>query len=55
LLFAGRENDRVRQQLLLRNEKVRDYVLTGKDPAASWLWQRLWHGRATRTRPASSG
>jgi voltage-gated potassium channel Kch len=51
LLFAGREDARVRQQTLLRNEKVRDYVLTGKDPAASWLWQRLWRGRPPRSTP----
>jgi Trk K+ transport system NAD-binding subunit len=55
LLFAGRGNARDRQQALLRNEKVRDYVLTGREPPASWLWQWLRRGRASGTRSAPSG
>jgi voltage-gated potassium channel Kch len=41
LLFAGRGRARDQQQSTLRNEKIRDYVLTGRDPPAGWLWQRL--------------
>ena len=47
LLFAGREGARDRQQSLLRNEKVRDYVLSGKYPPASWLWQWLRRQRSS--------
>jgi len=46
LLFAGRGEARDRQQLLLHNEAVRDYVVTGTDTATSWLWQRLRAGRS---------
>ena len=41
LLFAGRSWARDQQQSLLRNDKVRDYVLTGRDPPVSWIWRRL--------------
>jgi Trk K+ transport system NAD-binding subunit len=48
LLFAGREGARAQQQSLLRNEKVRDYVLTGRDAPAGWLWRRLQRPRSSR-------
>lgn len=48
LLFAGRDWAREQQQSLLRSDKVRDYVLTGRDPPVSWLWQRLQRPRSTR-------
>jgi Trk K+ transport system NAD-binding subunit len=48
LLFAGRSWAREQQQSLLRSDKVRDYVLTGRDPPVSWLWQRLQRPRSTR-------
>ena len=48
VLFAGRGNARDRQQAALRNEKVRDYVVTGRDPPAGWLWQRLAGPRSNR-------
>jgi len=41
VLFAGRSEARRHQQSLLFNEKVRDYVLSGRDPPVGWLWQRL--------------
>jgi len=41
LLFAGRNWARDRQQSLLRSDKVRDYVLTGRDPPVGWIWRRL--------------
>jgi voltage-gated potassium channel len=44
VLFAGRGPVRDHQQALLRNEKVRDYVLTGQDATSGWLWQRLTGG-----------
>jgi voltage-gated potassium channel len=40
-LFAGRGIARQQQQAMLRNEKIRDYVLTGSDAASGWFWQRL--------------
>jgi Trk K+ transport system NAD-binding subunit len=52
ILFAGRESARAQQQSLLRNEKVRDYVVTGRDPPSGWLWQRLRRPRSTRPRDA---
>jgi len=45
LLFAGRGNVRQQQQPVLRNPKIRDYVITGKDPPTSWLWERLQRSR----------
>jgi hypothetical protein len=48
LLFAGREGAREEQQAVLRNEKLRDYLLTGQDPPSSWLWRRLQRRRPTR-------
>jgi Trk K+ transport system NAD-binding subunit len=48
LLFAGREGAREEQQAVLRNEKLRDYLLTGRDPPSSWLWRRLQRPRSTR-------
>ena len=48
ILFAGRSWAREQQQSLLRSEKVRDYVLTGRDPPVSWLWRRLQRPRSTR-------
>ena len=41
LLFAGRNWAREQQQSLLRSDKVRDYVLTGRDPPVGWIWRRL--------------
>jgi len=41
LLFAGRSWARNQQQSLLRSDKVRDYVLTGRDPPVGWIWRRL--------------
>lgn len=46
LLFAGLDRARREQQSLLRNDKVRDYVLTGRDQPTGWLWQRLRHPAA---------
>lgn len=43
ILFAGTSLARARQSALLRNVKVRDYVLTGEDVPESWLWQ--WWAR----------
>jgi voltage-gated potassium channel Kch len=48
LLFAGRNWAREQQQSLLRSDKVRDYVLTGRDPPVSWLWQWLQRPRSSR-------
>jgi len=48
LLFAGREGAREEQQAVLRNEKLRDYLLTGQDPPSSWLWRWLKTRRSTR-------
>lgn len=41
ILFAGRGIARDLQQSVLRNEKVRDYCVTGDDGASGWLWQKL--------------
>ena len=41
LLFAGVPRAQREQQALLRNDKIRDYVLTGRDPPTGWLWQKL--------------
>ena len=48
LLFAGREGAREEQQAVLRNEKLRDYLLSGRDPPSSWLWRRPQRPRSTR-------
>jgi len=48
LLFAGRGNVRQQQQPVLRNPKIRDYVITGRDPPTGWLWERLQRSRSTR-------
>jgi voltage-gated potassium channel len=48
LLFAGRNWAREQQQYQLRSDKVRDYVLTGRDPPVGWIWQRLQRPRSTR-------
>jgi voltage-gated potassium channel Kch len=48
LLFAGRGNVRQQQQPVLRNPKIRDYVITGTDPPTGWLWERLQRSRSTR-------
>jgi voltage-gated potassium channel Kch len=45
ILFVGRGVARARQQSLLRNEKVRDYVLTGRDPPVGWIWRQLQRQR----------
>jgi Trk K+ transport system NAD-binding subunit len=52
VLFAGRGGARDRQEALLRNEKVRDYVVTGSDPSTGWLWRRLLPRRFTPPRDA---
>jgi hypothetical protein len=52
ILFAGRESAQALQQTLLRNEKVRDYVVTGREPPSGWLWQRLRRPRSTHPRGA---
>ena len=52
LLFAGRSWAREQQQSLLRSDKVRDYVLTGRDPPVSWIWRQLQRPRSTRRRAA---
>jgi len=52
VLFAGRGSARDRQQALLRNEKVRDYVVTGHDPSTGWLWRRLRPRRSIPQRDA---
>ncbi len=41
ILFAGRGVVRSQQQAVLRNEKVRDYVVTGNDKTGGWIWQWL--------------
>ena len=48
ILFAGRGIARDLQQSVLRNEKVRDYCVTGDDGASGWLWQKL-QGSAAST------
>ena len=45
VLFAGTPDARDAQASLLRNINVRDYVLTGRDAPAGWIWQRLGAGR----------
>jgi hypothetical protein len=40
LLFAGRSVARERQRSILHNPNIRDYVLTGNDGPAGWIWQR---------------
>lgn len=40
LLFAGRSVARERQRSMLHNPNIRDYVLTGNDGPAGWIWQR---------------
>jgi hypothetical protein len=47
LLFAGRNWAREQQQSLLRSDKVRDYVLTGRDPPVGWIWRQLQRPRST--------
>ena len=47
-LFAGRNGAREQQQSLLRSDKIRDYVLTGRDPPVGWIWRRLQRPRSTR-------
>jgi voltage-gated potassium channel len=49
LLFAGLTRAQREQQVLLRNDKVRDYVLTGHDPPTGWLWQRLQSSEPDRS------
>ena len=41
ILFAGTHGAREAQWSTLRNINVRDYVLTGKDAPAGWLWQKM--------------
>jgi len=41
ILFAGTAAAQRLQQTLLRNVKVRDYVLTGESAAEAWVWQWL--------------
>jgi voltage-gated potassium channel len=48
LLFAGRSWARDQQQSLLRSDRVRDYVLTGRDPPVGWIGRRLQRPRSTR-------
>ena len=40
LLFAGRSAARERQRPMLFNPNIRDYVLTGHDGPAGWVWRR---------------
>ncbi len=40
LLFAGRSTARERQRPMLFNPNIRDYVLTGHDGPAGWVWRR---------------
>ncbi|HSQ70067.1 MAG TPA: potassium channel family protein [Steroidobacteraceae bacterium] len=51
VLFAGRGISRQQQQAMLRNEKIRDYVLTGNDAASGWFWQRLQRTAPPARRP----
>ena len=51
VLFAGRGISRQQQQAMLRNEKIRDYVLTGSDAASGWFWQRLQRTATPARRP----
>jgi voltage-gated potassium channel len=48
LLFAGRSAARERQRPMLFNPNSRDYVLTGHDGPAGWVWRRPQR-RATAT------
>lgn len=41
LLFAGTAEARIRQDLMLRNANVLDYVLTGRDIPGGWVWRQL--------------
>lgn len=41
ILFCGGKGARGRQLLALRNFKVLDYLLTGKDSPGGWFWQWL--------------
>lgn len=41
LLFAGTAEARIRQDLILRNANVLDYVLTGRDIPGGWVWRQL--------------
>jgi Trk K+ transport system NAD-binding subunit len=45
VLFAGTPEARDAQAATLRNINVRNYVLTGRDAPAGWIWQRLGAGR----------
>ena len=40
LLFAGRSAARERQRPMLFNPNIRDYVLSGHDGPAGWVWRR---------------
>ena len=40
VLFAGRSAARERQRPMLFNPNIRDYVLTGVDRPAGWVWRR---------------
>lgn len=42
LLLAGRHSVRFELELTLKNTNVLDYVLTGREHHAGWVWQRLF-------------
>lgn len=53
VLFAGKLAARRAQLQTLRNENVRDYVVSGIDLPGGWVWQWLTRRRRTRQRLAT--
>ncbi len=54
VLFAGRSAARERQRPMLFNPNIRDYVLTGHDGPAGWVWRRPQRRAAARNHWAIS-
>jgi voltage-gated potassium channel len=47
LLLAGAHEDRSRLGLTLQNANALEYVLTGREKAGGWLWQRFLSAAAS--------
>jgi Trk K+ transport system NAD-binding subunit len=54
LLFAGRSAARERQRPVLFNPNIRDYVLTGHEGPAGWVWSRRQRRAAAANRLGNS-
>nr|NLI51514.1 potassium channel family protein [Propionibacterium sp.] len=49
ILFAGHHQAKRRQELILVNDNVLDYVRTGTDHGTGWVWQNLVERRRRRS------